>query len=194
MDSLNLLIPSLVGGDEPFRAGRPFERLRLLLVVQIHEVQKRPLEILDGIMNAAPEPALGQLPEEALDGVHPGAGGRRCNSRIKTPQKRRSKIPQLGGCEFVPRACPGTKAVQNPIRFFCRKRLEPGDQLLYLNHDIAFPSPTLAKADDGRVWTERQSASIWTGASRLQPIRRARLVIRVHPLESLGGRRIRQYG
>ena len=77
VDGLNLLIPSLAGGDELFRAGRPSERLRLVLVVQIDEVQNRALEILDGIVDAAPEPAPGQLPEEALDGVHPRAGGRR---------------------------------------------------------------------------------------------------------------------
>ena len=41
VDSLNLLIPSLAGGDEPFRVGRPSERLRLVLVVQIDEVQNR---------------------------------------------------------------------------------------------------------------------------------------------------------
>ena len=46
VDGSNHLIPSLAGGDEPFRAGRPSERLRLLLVVQIDEVQNRPLEIL----------------------------------------------------------------------------------------------------------------------------------------------------
>ena len=45
-------------------------------------------------------------------------------------------------------------------------------KLLYLNHDIAFPSPILAKADDGavhggRAWTEKRSANCWTGASRL---------------------------
>ena len=56
-----------------FQAGRPSERLRLLLVVQIDEVQKRPLEILNGIMDAALAPY--QLPEEALDGIHPEAEG-----------------------------------------------------------------------------------------------------------------------
>ena len=52
-----------------------------------------------------------------------------CYYRIKTPQKRRSRIPQSGGCEFVPGGMPpGTKAVQNPIRFFCRRRLGSGDK------------------------------------------------------------------
>ena len=61
---LSHLKPSLAGDDQPPRAGRPFERLRRL-------------EILEGIMDAAPETAAGQLPEEALDRVRPEAGGRR---------------------------------------------------------------------------------------------------------------------
>ena len=67
----------MAGGDELIRTGRPFERLRLLLVVKLDEVLDRLLEILEGIVNAAPEPAAGQLSEEALDRVHPEAGGRR---------------------------------------------------------------------------------------------------------------------
>ena len=51
--------------------------IRILLVVQRDELFDRRLEILEGIMDAAPEPAVGQLPEEALDRVRPGAGGRR---------------------------------------------------------------------------------------------------------------------
>ena len=73
----NHLEPSLSGGDQPVRAGRPFERLRLLPVVKLDELLDRRLEILEGIVDAAPETAVGQLPEEALDRVHPGAGGRR---------------------------------------------------------------------------------------------------------------------
>ena len=50
-----------------------------------------------------------------------------CHYRVKTPQKRRSKIPQFGGCEFVPGGMPpGTKAVQNPIRFFSPKEARVG--------------------------------------------------------------------
>ena len=48
-------IPSLAGGGQPLRSGRPFERLRLLLVVQLDEVLERRLRILDGIVDAAPE-------------------------------------------------------------------------------------------------------------------------------------------
>ena len=73
----NHLKPSLAGGDQPVRADRPFERLRLLLVVQRDELLNRRLEILEGIVDAAPETAAGQLPEEALDRVRPEAGGRR---------------------------------------------------------------------------------------------------------------------
>ena len=72
----NHLEPSLAGTDQPLGADRPFERLRLLLVVVRDEVQDRRLEILEGIVDAAPEPAAGQLPEEDLDRVRPEAGGR----------------------------------------------------------------------------------------------------------------------
>ena len=68
-------MPSLSGGDEPFRA-RSSEWLCGLLVVQLDEVQNRCLQILDGIVDAGLEPASGKLSEEALDGVHPRAGGR----------------------------------------------------------------------------------------------------------------------
>ena len=46
---------------------------------------------------------------------------------------------------------PGTKAVQNPIRFFAEGGSGRVIKLLYLNHDIGYPSPALAKAGDGAV-------------------------------------------
>ena len=51
------LKPSLTGGGEPIRAGRPFERLRLFLVVQFNELQTRLINPPDGIADAALEPA-----------------------------------------------------------------------------------------------------------------------------------------
>ena len=51
------LKPYLTGDDEPIRAGRPFERLRLFLVVQFNELQTRLINPPDGIADAAPEPA-----------------------------------------------------------------------------------------------------------------------------------------
>ena len=51
------LKPSLTGGDEPVRAGRSFERLRLFLVVQFNELQTRLINPPDGIADAAPKPA-----------------------------------------------------------------------------------------------------------------------------------------
>ena len=77
MDCPKHLDPSLASGNEPIRVGRPFEQLCLLLVVKLDEFQDRRLEILEGIVATAPEPVAGQLPEEALDGIHPEAGGRR---------------------------------------------------------------------------------------------------------------------
>ena len=47
--------------------------------------------------------------------------------RIKVPQKRQSIIPQSGGGEFVPEGMhPGTKAVQNPIRYLLLKEARVG--------------------------------------------------------------------
>ena len=43
------LKPSLTGGDAPIRAGCPFERLRLFLVVQFNELQTRLINPPDGI-------------------------------------------------------------------------------------------------------------------------------------------------
>ena len=65
MASLNPLISYLAGGDQTLRVGHPFERLRLPLVVKRDEVLGRGLEILNGIVDAVPEPSAGQLPEEA---------------------------------------------------------------------------------------------------------------------------------
>ena len=43
-----------------------------------------------------------------------------------SPEALKQNSP-VEGCEFVPGGMPpGTKAVQNPIRFFCRRRLESG--------------------------------------------------------------------
>jgi len=47
--NLNLSTPSLASSGEPRRIRHPFERLRLLLVVQLNEVQNRPHDIFDGI-------------------------------------------------------------------------------------------------------------------------------------------------
>ena len=47
--NLNLSTRSLASSGEPRQIRHPFERLRLLLVVQLNEVQNRPHEILDGI-------------------------------------------------------------------------------------------------------------------------------------------------
>ena len=57
VDCSSYLKPSLTGGDEPIRSGRPFERLRLFLVVQFNELQTRLINPPDGIADSAPEPA-----------------------------------------------------------------------------------------------------------------------------------------
>ena len=45
--------------------------------MQFDEIPGRSLDIPDGIVDSVAEPSVGQLPEEALDGVHSGTGGRR---------------------------------------------------------------------------------------------------------------------
>ena len=57
MACLSYLKLSLTGGDEPIRAGRPFERLRLFRVAQFNELQTRLVNPPDGIADASPEPA-----------------------------------------------------------------------------------------------------------------------------------------
>jgi len=56
-------MPYLEGGAEALRVSRSFERLCLLFVVQLYELLNRPLEILDGLADAAPELAASQFPE-----------------------------------------------------------------------------------------------------------------------------------
>ena len=77
MDCSSNLKPYLAGGDEPLLACRPFAGLRLFPIVQLNEVQKRRLDLLDGITDAAPEPTAGQRSEEALYSVNSGARSRR---------------------------------------------------------------------------------------------------------------------
>ena len=87
-----------------------------------------------------------------------------CYYRIKTTQKCRSKIPQLGGCEFVPGggACPPErKQSRIPPDFSAEGGSSRVIKLLYLNHDIAFPPPTLTKAGDGA----------WSGSKRFSGAR-----------------------
>ena len=53
------------------RSGLALQRKGFFPVVQLDEIQDRLLELLDGVVDAAPEPAAGQLTEESLDGVRP---------------------------------------------------------------------------------------------------------------------------
>ena len=45
--------------------------------MKLDEILDLRPEIVEGIVDAAPELAAGQLPEEVLDRVHPGAESRR---------------------------------------------------------------------------------------------------------------------
>ena len=61
----------------------------------------------DGIKSPAPDGAVRWL------------GCERCSYRVKTPQRRRSKVPLSGGCEFVPVAFPKNESSteSHPIFF-----------------------------------------------------------------------------
>ena len=69
--------PSVSGGDDGVRVGFPDEGLRVFGIVFADEAVDGGLEIDDGMEDAVIEPAPGELGEEALYGVEPGARGRR---------------------------------------------------------------------------------------------------------------------
>ena len=76
VDGIQRLVPALDGGDDLVGIGGPGEGLGLLVVLG-DEAVDGGLEVDDGAEDAALQPPLGQLGEEALDGVEPRAGGRR---------------------------------------------------------------------------------------------------------------------
>ena len=70
------MVPALDGGDDLVGVGGPGEGLWLLVVLG-EEAVDGGLEVDDGVEDAAFQPPLRQLGEEALDRVEPRAGGRR---------------------------------------------------------------------------------------------------------------------
>ena len=125
----NHLEPSLSGGDQPVRAGRPFERLRLLPVMQRNELLDRRLEILEGIEDAAPDVTTGLKLPKSAEAEFPSQGAANSFRGACPPERKQSKIPSDFSAEG------GSRVIK----------------LLYLNHDIGYPSPALAKAGDGAV-------------------------------------------
>lgn len=69
--------PSVPGGDDVVGVGFPDEGLRLVGIVFANEALDRGLEIDHRVEDAVLEPASGEFGEEPLDGIEPGAGGRR---------------------------------------------------------------------------------------------------------------------
>ena len=69
-------MPAFDGGDDFIRVGGPDEGLGIMIGL-FDEAVDRSLELDDRAEDAALETALGELGEEALDGIEPGAGGRR---------------------------------------------------------------------------------------------------------------------
>ena len=51
------IVPYLTGGEEAFKVCRPTADLRIFSFVQFNEFRDRLLNPLDGIVDAAPEPA-----------------------------------------------------------------------------------------------------------------------------------------
>ena len=75
MDRIQHLVPAPDGGDDFVGIGGPDEGLGHLVGL-VDEAVDGGLEIDDGAEDAAFQSALGQLGEEAFDGVEPGARGR----------------------------------------------------------------------------------------------------------------------
>ena len=69
-------MPTIDGGDDAIWVGGPDEGLGVVIVL-LEEAFDRGLEVDDRMEDAAFQPALGELGEETLDRIEPGARGRR---------------------------------------------------------------------------------------------------------------------
>jgi hypothetical protein len=70
------LLPAFDSGQDAFWVSLPDEGFRFPVVFGEVAVESS-LEVDDGVEHATFEPSLGERGEEALDGIDPGAGGRR---------------------------------------------------------------------------------------------------------------------
>jgi len=98
-------VPSADGGDDLVRVFGPAEGLWVLIGL-FDEAVDGGLEGDDGVEHAPFEPAIGQLGEEALDGVDPGeTGGLRRDAEVGVKWKvNRSCRPSHSttlGCLWV---------------------------------------------------------------------------------------------
>ena len=57
MTDFSQIVPYLTGGEEVFKVCRPTAGIRIFSFVQFNEFRDRLLNPLDGIVDAAPEPA-----------------------------------------------------------------------------------------------------------------------------------------
>ncbi len=80
-------MPTPDSSDDFIRIGGPDEWPRFGVVL-FEESINGGLQVDDGVEDAAFEPALGELGEEALDGVEPGAGSRR---KMEAPARMSAK-------------------------------------------------------------------------------------------------------
>src|SRR5271170_838512 len=76
-------MPASYGCDDFIWIGGPREG-RWVEIVFVEEAVDGGLEVGDGSEDAAPEPALREFGEEALDGVEPGA---RCRREVECPAR-----------------------------------------------------------------------------------------------------------
>src|SRR4249919_3930125 len=83
VDRIQHLVPSPDGCDDPVRIGGPGEGARFCVMLMAEAVDGG-LEVDDGVEGPSLEPALGELCEEALDGVEPGAG---CRHEVEGPAR-----------------------------------------------------------------------------------------------------------
>ena len=68
------MVPAPDGGDDLVGIGGPGKRLQAIFVVLGDEAVDGGLQLDDGVEDAAFQASFGELGEEALDGVEPGAG------------------------------------------------------------------------------------------------------------------------
>ena len=81
VDRIQHLVPSPDGCDDGVGIGGPGEGAGFCVVL-VDEAVDGGLEVDDGVEDAAPEPPLGELGEEAFDGIQPGAG---CRHEVEGP-------------------------------------------------------------------------------------------------------------
>lgn len=139
MEGIQHLVPTFDGCDDLVGIGGPGEGLGLLVVLD-EEAVDGGLKVNNGMKDAAFQTSFRQLGEEALDGVEPGAGGRR--------EVEREALVAVEPCPHLGMLV-GSIVVEDDMHGLARRNLcvdgiEEADELLMA---MALHVP----ADDGAV-------------------------------------------